>query len=104
MKKIFLKRVIGSEILSAANEFPVVILTGPRQTGKSTLLKMLFPNYTYITMDDPFARKTAVEDPILFLENAGEKMLIDEVQYIRESFLTSRYLWIKSGIKMEGSY
>lgn len=82
MKKIFLKRVIGSEILSAANEFPVIILTGPRQTGKSTLLKMLFPSYTYITMDDPFARKTAVEDPILFLEKGGEKMLIDEVQYI----------------------
>ncbi len=82
MKKIFLKRAIGSEILTAAVEFPVVILTGPRQTGKSTLLKMLFPDYTYITMDDPFARKTAVEDPILFLERGGEKMLIDEVQYI----------------------
>jgi predicted AAA+ superfamily ATPase len=60
----------------------VLVLTGPRQSGKSTLLQKLFPDHEYCTLDDPFKRNLAINDPLSFLENLGNKTIIDEIQYV----------------------
>ena len=52
----FIPRAIGPELKAAARDFPVLALTGPRQTGKSTLLRRLFPSHSYATLDDPLTR------------------------------------------------
>ena len=80
MKK-YVHRVLEKELTAAAKEFPVVILTGPRQTGKSTLLQKTFREHNYVTLDDPLTRKQAHEDPKLFLSRS-DKMVIDEIQYL----------------------
>jgi hypothetical protein len=82
MKK-YLHRAIEKEIQAAAKEFPVVVLTGPRQTGKSTLLQKLFPSHEYVTLDDPLTRKSAQDDPRFFLSRS-EQMIIDEIQHLPE--------------------
>jgi len=59
---------------------PVVLLTGPRQCGKSTLLQELFPNYNYVTLDDLRLREQAINDPELFLAYHKKPLIIDEIQ------------------------
>jgi hypothetical protein len=81
--KRYVHRVIEKELKAAAAEFPVVVLTGPRQTGKSTLLRKTFPKYDYATFDDPVTRKFAEDDPKSFLARA-DRMIIDEIQYLPE--------------------
>lgn len=77
----YIPRTLEAEITAAAAEFPVLLLTGPRQSGKSTLLRYVFPDKNYLTLDDPLQRKLALDDPRLFLENAGDACVIDEIQY-----------------------
>ena len=60
---------------------PIVAVTGPRQSGKSTLIKYLFPEHTYLNLEDIDLRSFALEDPKGFLFNAGKKAIIDEIQY-----------------------
>lgn len=74
-------RVIEQKILAAASKMPVVAVTGPRQSGKSTLIRALFPDYTYTDLEDPEQRAFAIDDPRGFLLSAGERVIIDEVQY-----------------------
>jgi predicted AAA+ superfamily ATPase len=60
-----------------------VAVTGPRQCGKSTLLRELFGStHRYLTFDDPLLREQATADPKLFLDNAGERVILDEIQYV----------------------
>ncbi len=77
----YVRRDLEPRILTAAEQFPVIVVTGPRQTGKSTLLKELFPDYPYVTLDDPVVRRTAVEDPGLFVDRCPDRCIVDEVQY-----------------------
>lgn len=63
---------------------PVIAVTGPRQSGKSTLIQQLFPKYTYLNLEDIELRQFALSDPNAFLENSGKKTIIDEVQYAPE--------------------
>ncbi|MEW5814458.1 MAG: AAA family ATPase [Spirochaetota bacterium] len=84
MEKKYIPRAIESEIKKAVNQFPVVGLTGPRQTGKTTTLKKLFPACTFITFDDPVVRSSAKDDPAFFLETIKTPCIIDEVQYVPE--------------------
>ncbi|MBN1340810.1 MAG: AAA family ATPase [Bacteroidales bacterium] len=80
-------RNIEQSIQSALKSFSVVALTGPRQTGKSTLLKTLFGNeYSYTTFDDPLVRERAMDDPVFFLDNLGDRAIIDEIQYVPQIF------------------
>ena len=81
--KRYVHRMIEKELNAATKEFPVVVLTGPRQTGKSTLLRTLFPKHDYVTLDDPFTRKAAKDDPRFFLSRS-KRMIIDEIQYLPE--------------------
>ena len=77
-------RLLGSKISMAAEKMPIIAVTGPRQSGKSTLIQQLFPNHTYLNLEDIELRKFALSDPKGFLLNAGKKAIIDEVQYAPE--------------------
>lgn len=83
-KKKYIHRSIEKEILKSSKEFPVIGVTGPRQTGKSTLLQKLFPQHHYVTLDHPFNQKLAIDDPETFLENHKAPIIIDEIQYAPE--------------------
>jgi predicted AAA+ superfamily ATPase len=76
-----INRQLGSKISVAAEKMPVVAVTGPRQSGKSTLIQQLFPTHTYLNLEDIELRKFALSDPKGFLLYAGKKTIIDEVQY-----------------------
>jgi predicted AAA+ superfamily ATPase len=78
----YLPRTIEKSLLRAAREAPVVALTGPRQTGKSTLLRRIFPKHRYVTFDDTAIRLEALNDPTLFLESRPGPLLLDEIQYV----------------------
>ncbi|MBI4583012.1 MAG: ATP-binding protein [Planctomycetes bacterium] len=72
-------------ILRASKEFPVVMLTGPRQSGKTTLLKNLFhKTYEYVSMELPDVRGAATLDPRSFLEFHTPPVIFDEIQYAPE--------------------
>ncbi len=70
--------------MEAHRYFPVITITGPRQSGKSTLCQHLFPDYKYLTLENVITRATALTDPAKFLEDNGPKMIIDEVQHAPE--------------------
>ena len=82
MKRNYIRRQIEPLLLKAAKQFPAIVLTGPRQTGKSTLLQHIFSTHHYVTMDDPVIRKICIDDPALFLETNPAPCIIDEVQYV----------------------
>lgn len=75
-------RDIQSELLRSAAEYPVVTLTGPRQSGKSTILKETFPEYETVSLEDMDMRKFAAEDPRGFLRRFPEQTIIDEIQRV----------------------
>ena len=81
-----IKRAISGTILDMASKFPVVTLTGPRQSGKSTLLKSCFADYKYVSLEDPDIRQLAENDPRGFLKNCGTKCIIDEAQRVPDLF------------------
>lgn len=79
---MYLSRTLESSFMDASTQFPVLLLTGPRQVGKTTLLKHLCGNERrYVTLDDLTLRELANEDPALFLQRYPPPVLIDEVQY-----------------------
>ncbi len=69
-----------------AEWFPVVSLTGPRQSGKSTLAKKIFPDFLYVNLEDPQTRASALEDPVSFIRNRDSHLIIDEAQYAPDLF------------------
>ncbi len=85
MAQIYIKRDIEAVVKASAKQFPALIITGPRQSGKTTLLKHLFSkNHTYVSMDDPALRLMATEEPTIFFQNYKPPIIIDEIQYAPE--------------------
>lgn len=79
----YIHRQIEPLLRKWVRQFPALAVTGPRQCGKSTLLKEVFsPTYRYMTFDDPVVREQATSDPRLFLEKAGDNVILDEIQYV----------------------
>lgn len=79
---MYIKRNIEKTVKEIAFKFPVVVLTGARQVGKSTMLQMIKDSdMSYVTLDDLDARNLALSDPKYFLEQYSYPLLIDEVQY-----------------------
>lgn len=79
---MFLPRAISDACQDASKQFGVLLLTGPRQVGKTTLLQKLAKrDRNYVTLDDPAARTLAQTDPALFLQRFEPPVLIDEIQY-----------------------
>ncbi len=80
-------RVLKKELIEASKKMPVISLTGPRQSGKTTLARGTFPHYKYINLEAPDRRMLALKDPRGFLEEAGyEGVIIDEAQHAPELF------------------
>lgn len=84
MSDNFIPRIMGSAIKEAAQYFPVITLTGPRQSGKSTLLRHLYADIPYFSMEDPDIRITVKNDPKGFLSQFPDGVIIDEVQNVPE--------------------
>ena len=79
---MYIKRAIEKTIKKMAKEFPVIVISGARQVGKSTMLKMIKEdNMNYVTLDDLDARNLALSDPKYFLQQYSYPLLIDEIQY-----------------------
>lgn len=78
---MYIHRDQTQRLQEAARSFSVVLLTGPRQAGKSTMLTHVFPDYHYLTLDDLVLRQQALEDPDLFLKMHPGKIIIDKIQY-----------------------
>lgn len=77
----YIRRSLEPVIRTAASEFPAVVLTGPRQSGKTTLLQHLFADrYRYVSLDPPDVRAAAQADPRGFLETHRPPVVLDEVQ------------------------
>lgn len=84
---MMIPRSLSERILSMTRIFPVISLTGPRQSGKTTLVKALFPDYDYVNLENLDERAAAEEDPVRFLRIHSDKgLVIDEVQKVPALF------------------
>ncbi|HSS52946.1 MAG TPA: ATP-binding protein [Thermoanaerobaculia bacterium] len=86
---MFIDRQLSEQVLSAARQFPALVITGGRQTGKTTLLQHLFPEASFASLDLPSAAFQADERGEEFLRSYPEPVILDEVQYAPGLF---RYL------------
>ena len=77
-----INRRCEEELERLRNEFPILAIVGPRQSGKTTLAKKAFPGYTYVSLEDPDRREFARDDPRGFLGRYSQDVIIDEVQRV----------------------
>lgn len=77
-------RKIQQELLECAREYPSVTILGPRQSGKTTLAKMVFKGYDYCSLEDPDTRRQAQNDPRGLLANFASGVILDEIQRVPE--------------------
>ncbi len=75
-------RAIKETVIEAAQSYPIVSILGPRQSGKTTMAKALFPHKAHVTLEDPDIRAYAIEDPLGFLETYADGAIFDEVQRV----------------------
>lgn len=83
---MYVRRRLEGWLKKALRQFPVILITGPRQAGKSTMLRQALSQFDYVTLDDPLVRQLAREDPELFLANHPAPVVIDEIQYAPSLF------------------
>lgn len=79
-----IEREITKKLKSLAETFPVVTIEGPRQSGKTTLAKMVFPSYSYANLEDGAVRRLAERDPRAFFEQFPTPTIVDEIQRVPE--------------------
>ena len=79
MEENYIHRDIETVVKEAAQYFPVITITGPRQSGKTTMIKHLFENLKYYSLEDLDTRSLAEEDPVRFLHLHENGMILDEV-------------------------
>ena len=77
-----IKRLITSQIDRLKKGFPVIVVTGPRQSGKTTLIKKIFPDYQYFNLENPETLGIVENDPAGFINANTQKIIIDEVQRV----------------------
>jgi predicted AAA+ superfamily ATPase len=99
----YIPRDIEARLERLLASSPCVAVTGPRQAGKSTLLRHCLPDYKYATLDDPFYREQAHADPLLFLDSLGERAIIDEIQ-LAPSLLSYVKIRVDSRRSVKGQY
>jgi len=83
---VVIPREAADPIRALVADYPVVAITGPRQSGKTTLARTLFADLGYLSLEDPDVRQRAIDDPRAFLADCGEGAVLDEVQRVPELF------------------
>ena len=83
---MIIKREIFSAINNLVDKYPIIAVTGPRQSGKTTLLKSMFPEYRYVSLENPDVRSFATTDPNGFLKEYSQYVIFDEVQRVPTLF------------------
>jgi len=91
-------REIEIAIRNILNKYPVIALTGPRQSGKTTLLKTMFPDFHYVSLENPDNRNFAETDPKAFLNRYSSSVILDEVQRVPSLFSYIQTLVDESGL------
>jgi uncharacterized protein len=81
---MYIHRTLTDAALRMAGSYPVVAITGPRQSGKTTLARRLFPDLPYVLLEDPESRRFAADDPRGFLDAHHDGAVLDEVQRVPE--------------------
>lgn len=94
---MIIKREIVNAIQHLQWKYHVLALTGPRQSGKTTLLKTLFPDYQYVSLENPDNRNFAITDPNGFLKKYASSVIFDEVQQVPSLFSYIQTLVDESG-------
>ena len=79
-------RHLATKLISVREKYPVIFLTGPRQSGKTTLLNSIFSDLPYFSLEEPDVRRFALSDPRGFLSNMPKGAILDEVQRTPELF------------------
>ena len=79
-------RTLEPTLTAVARQYPVVTLTGPRQSGKTTLVREAFPDHAYTSLEEPDVREFALADPRGFLGQFGDRVILDEVQRAPDLF------------------
>ncbi len=82
----FVPRTLAAALRVQAAKYPVLALTGPRQSGKTTLLREMFPDYAYVSLENLNDRLFAAEDPVGFLQQYPERAIFDEAQQAPQLF------------------
>ncbi|MBI9097517.1 MAG: ATP-binding protein [Spirochaetaceae bacterium] len=77
-----INRQLEDELNSLKNEFPIIAILGPRQSGKTTISQKVFPDYEYVTLEDIDYREFAKNDPRGFLDRYKENIILDEIQRV----------------------
>src|SRR5215210_7498060 len=81
-----IQRVLETALKDVARQYPVVTLTGPRQSGKTTLVRETFPDHAYASLEEPDVREYALADPRGFLGQFADRVILDEVQRAPDLF------------------
>lgn len=83
---IMITRTLGARLTEIAEKYPIIGILGPRQSGKTTLARALFPNYGYVSLESLDNRKEAIEDPRNFLSAHKPPVILDELQNTPDIF------------------
>ena len=83
---MYINRNITEVLKRRAKNSRCILLSGPRQVGKSTLLKSIYPDVKYYTFDDKVLLASAIDEPKLFIKNIAKPSILDEVQYAQDLF------------------
>src|SRR3990172_12163302 len=84
MLPAMIERDLAPKLRAAARGYPAITVTGPRQSGKSTLCRMVFPKLAYANLEAPDLRAFAATDPRSFLAQFDKGAIIDEIQRVPE--------------------
>ncbi|MGI6680485.1 MAG: ATP-binding protein [Bdellovibrionota bacterium] len=98
-----IERNISNKLVELANLVPVITIIGPRQSGKTTLVKNSFPEYNYVNLEDPANRMFAKEDYRGFFETYKEPIIIDEIQRVPE-LLSAIQVMVDNDRKKNGRF
>ena len=99
-----IKRDIEKILRQRASEFPVITVTGPRQSGKTTLVRNCFPKHTYVNLEDPETRELAETDYKRFFTLYKPPIIVDEIQRVPRLASVIQTLWTRNGGSADSSF
>lgn len=85
-RRSFIDRRLHSELIRLSSLYAVVVVTGPRQSGKTALCKHQFPDYHYVNLENPSIREQILTAPKAYLEQYVTGLIVDEAQHLPELF------------------